>query len=636
MCNISYYYFFNQPRKTVKRIAFIFLIFLAGCAKPPQKDASSNAYQFSIDLRKVQEDQLPVTLRVPDNIQKDEIAYFLPKIVPGTYSIYDFGRFVSNLKAFDKKGNELPVKRKNDNEWVIRQARKLHKITYLVEDTYDTEKDNFVFEPGGTNIEAGENFIINTHGFFGYFKGMKFQPFRLTVHRPEGFYGATSMIAEERTQTSDTYQVEDYNAFVDAPLMYNPPDTLTLDVGGADILISVYSPGDKLSAEQVAEGISTILTAQKDYLGGTLPIEKYAFIIYLFDGRSGSGAYGALEHSYSSLYFLPEYDAEQLMSTITDVSAHEFFHILTPLSIHSEEIHYFDFNEPKMSKHLWLYEGTVEYFAQHVQLYEGLIDLEAFLKRMRQKLVVAEENYKTDLPFTELSLGALDEHKDQYGNVYQKGALISLCLDVKLRELSDGEMGMMDLMQKLSDTYGKDQPFKDEELFDKIVELSYPEIGTFLTQHVAGTEPLPIPELMKKVGISYEAERTVERVSVGLPRIYPNEEGEFVVVSTEGIDEVGQAMGYQEGDILKELNGTELSMKNIRQLYEELVSNAKAGDKLEVTVMRKQDNDEREAKTLSTELKAVEQVEEHFFSPNPKATQTQRELLEAWAGEGVK
>jgi predicted metalloprotease with PDZ domain len=41
---------------------------------------------------------------------------------------------------------------------------------------------------------------------------------------------------------------------------------------------------------------------------------------------------------------------------------HEFFHIVTPLSIHSKEIQDFDYND-KMSEHLWMYEGVTEYFA---------------------------------------------------------------------------------------------------------------------------------------------------------------------------------------------------------------------------------------------------------------------------------
>jgi M61 glycyl aminopeptidase len=40
------------------------------------------------------------------------------------------------------------------------------------------------------------------------------------------------------------------------------------------------------------------------------------------------------------------------------VASHEFFHIITPLSIHAKEIQYYDYLNPVLSKHLWLVAGT--------------------------------------------------------------------------------------------------------------------------------------------------------------------------------------------------------------------------------------------------------------------------------------
>jgi predicted metalloprotease with PDZ domain len=105
-----------------------------------------------------------------------------------------------------------------------------------------------------------------------------------------------------------------------------------------------------------------------------LPVLSYQFLYYFEDPEKGpkgkgDGGYGALEHSYSSLYFLPETALEpNLHSMVNEVSSHEFLHILTPLNLHSEEIENFDFVNPKMSQHLWLYEGVTEYFAHLVQL----------------------------------------------------------------------------------------------------------------------------------------------------------------------------------------------------------------------------------------------------------------------------
>jgi predicted metalloprotease with PDZ domain len=134
-----------------------------------------------------------VTLATP-KVRKNEATFYMPKIVPGTYAIADYGRMVSDFKAFDKRGNELEVERLDDNAWKISKARKVRKITYWVEDTYDTEKPGpSIFQPAGTNIEDDKNFVINTSGFFGYFEGMKKEEFELTFIRDKHFYGATGL-----------------------------------------------------------------------------------------------------------------------------------------------------------------------------------------------------------------------------------------------------------------------------------------------------------------------------------------------------------------------------------------------------------------------------------------------------------
>ena len=46
-----------------------------------------------------------------------------------------------------------------------------------------------------------------------------------------------------------------------------------------------------------------------------------------------------------------------------DIVSHEFFHTVNPLKkTHSEEIHYFDYVDPKCLQHLWMYEGGTGIF----------------------------------------------------------------------------------------------------------------------------------------------------------------------------------------------------------------------------------------------------------------------------------
>lgn len=56
-----------------------------------------------------------------------------------------------------------------------------------------------------------------------------------------------------------------------------------------------------------------------------------------------------------------------------------------------------------------------------------------------------------------------------------------MALDIRLRELSNGERGILDLMKDLSERYGKNKPFEDDALIPAIVELTHPEVQQFLT-----------------------------------------------------------------------------------------------------------------------------------------------------------
>ncbi|WP_373514972.1 peptidase M61, partial [Persicitalea sp.] len=476
----------------------IFIASLLGCA---QKE-----YKFSVDLTKPQDDKLTVELETP-RLRGRSVLYHLPKIVPGTYSINNYGSYASAFKAFDKKGGELEVEKVDKNSWKISKARKARRLSYQIDDTWDTPSiEEDVFEPSGTNIEEGKVFVLNTFGLFGYFKGMDRLPYRVSITKPAGFYGSTPLVNQNKEGNQDLFITKDYHELADSPMMYNRPDTVWLKVGNADILVSVFSPNDKFATKDLAADILPTLEAQRAYLGGTLPIDKYAFIIYMSDDKNLT-RYGALEHSQSSFYYLPETFSEaQLSKSIKDIAAHEFFHILTPLNIHSEEIGDFDFIDPKMSRHLWLYEGLTEYAAHHAQLRAGIIDLPTYLDRQAEKVENARTRYTDSLSFTAMSSDVLETYKDEYSNVYEKGALIGLSLDLKLRELSGGKYGTQDLLRDLAKTYGKDKSFKDNELFDKITELTYPGIRDFFRRYVEGGEPLPLQELFGKIGIDFEIE----------------------------------------------------------------------------------------------------------------------------------
>ncbi|MEO9484959.1 MAG: peptidase M61 [Ekhidna sp.] len=595
---------------------------------------AQESYTINIDLTAAKDDRVPVEIVVPA-IEQDEVEYHMAKVVPGTYSISDFGRFVAGFKALDEDGNALEVKNISTNRWVIKDASRLDKITYWIEDSFDDflgYGSNKLFEPGGMSIEADKGvFVMNTFGFIGYVDGYKFKPFYLTVIHDEEIQGATSLKKTSSTSTSDTYTAENYNFLADAPIMYSEPDIVSKEIAGATITVSVYSPNKVLSAADVMDTIDELMEAQAKYLGGKLPVDRYAYLIYLFDSQTISGSYGALEHSYSSLYALPEMDPARISQTVKDVAAHEFFHIVTPLNIHSEEIHNFNYIEPKMSQHLWLYEGVTEYASQHVQVKYGLYELDDFLNEMRGK-INQQERYNVNIPYTEFSENILEpKNERKYGDVYAGGALIAWCLDLTIINSTNGQKDLQSVLRELSKQYGPLKAFKDEELFSEIEKITTPEVGSFLKKYVGGSEKLPYAEILSWAGIKYAPDNDEMVITAGKFAPGLNEDQEVFVAGTDNLNEFGKDLDLQEGDVLLSWNGNVVSPETFSDVIQSYYGEVEAGDKVTVIVRREVKGKIKNVK-LKAKAKKVKSSQKHLLKAVENPTPEQQKVKDFWLG----
>ncbi|WDO14573.1 peptidase M61 [Flavobacterium sp. WW92] len=554
-------------RKIVYSLAVAALLWSCKPSENVVSNTAKNEVQVQIDLTNIKDDKVMVTV-TPPAIKSEKITYHLPKIIPGTYSEDDYGKFLENVKAYDAKGNTLVVAKVDDNSWTINDAKKLAKLTYWVNDTYDIEGTHDIFSPAGTNIEAGKNIMLNTHGFVGYFKEFVETPYQVSIAHPATLWGATSMTDKDAADTNDVFTVSRYSELVENPIMYSKPDYTTFTVNGMEILIAVYSPNGVFTAESITPEMKIMMTAQKNFLGKFNSTKKYSVLIYLSDtSRKDAQGFGALEHPTATTVVMPEaMPKEQLAEQLKDVVSHEFFHIVTPLTIHSKEIQFFDYNNPKMSEHLWMYEGVTEYFANLFQVNQGLITEDEFYQRMATKIANASTMDDT-MPFTKMSSSVLQKpYKDQYQNVYEKGALIAMCLDIQIRQDSNGQRGILDLMQKLSNEYGTQKAFDDTELFDKIESLTSPEVRKFLDTYVAGPTPIPYDVYFAKMGVTKAMTQVAGNVFLKGQEpnfsINPQTKEIYVLPGAENLD-FYKSLGIKPNDIISEINGTKYNLDNI-------------------------------------------------------------------------
>jgi predicted metalloprotease with PDZ domain len=546
-------------------------------------------YMYSVDLKNINGDKVNMELLTP-SVKEQEIIFSFPRVIPGSYSEKSFGKYIDDFKVFDKDNKLLKIKKINQNQYLIKDASTMRKITYKVNDTWDTPDKDFIFQPGGSNIESGKNVIMNNHAFYGYLEGYNKLPFEIKVSKPSGMYASTHLQVERKNAEEDILLAKNYVYLADNPVFYCSPDTTSFAVGNSRINISVYSASGKVSSSQVSGYLKPMALALQQFFNG-LPVDSYQFLFYFEDPEKAligkeknGGGYGALEHNYSSLYFLPEMAYEpQLKSMVNEVSSHEFLHILTPLNLHSEYIEYFDFINPKMSKHLWLYEGVTEYFANLVQVQSGLITEKKFFQNMRDKINEAEEF--GDFSMTTMSEKVLEEsYQKKYSSVYNRGALIGLMLDILIREKTNNEKDLKKVIVALSKKYGAGKPFKDDEFLAEFVQFSHPDVQDFIDKYITGDLPLPFAQYFNTLGYDYSELKKINVYFFGkLGLKYDEANKAFAFTDVEKKN----ALGIEEGDFLISVDNIAVTDQNLDDIWENYFQRNSSKPELMITIKRK-------------------------------------------------
>ncbi|MBD3861837.1 M61 family metallopeptidase [Olleya marilimosa] len=614
-------------------------LLLVGCnsTKTSDKLASQSPIVTSIDLSKVINDKAPVTIN-PGRFTQETVTYRLPRVVQGTYSVSDFGKYVDDFKAFDYKGNELPTVKVDTNTWTIANATQLDYITYNTNDTFDQEVTGGIggeapFSPAGTNIEP-TNYVLNLHGFIGYFDSLKDSQYSLDVTAPVDFKRTSALQETGKTVSKDgklatsSYFAPRYFDITDNPMFYGDLDVEEFQVGDIKIVLSVYSPNKVHSAESIKAVMQKMMQAQKTYLGDINSTPRYDIYLYLSEGKPESPkGFGALEHHTSTVVVLGEdMPFEALAESMIDVVSHEFFHIVTPLSVHSEDVHYFDYNQPTFSKHLWMYEGVTEYFATLFQVDQDLVDSEEFYGDILGKIQTAA-NLNDSMSFTEMSENVLDEpYAPQYYNVYMKGALIGMCIDIILREESNGNRGILSLMKELSNKYGKNKPFEDDKLIEEITAMTYPSVGEFLNTHVVGGTPIDYSVYFKKVGLSLDTGKVkTNYIQNDGTLIFAPDRATMTIPFSEAVKDNSfwNDKGVLPGDVLKSVDGKELTLATAQQILTAMYM-WQPGTDINVVLDRKGEEIVIKTKLTQSYTTGTKLVED------ANATEAQKAIRQAW------
>lgn len=469
---------------------------------------AQKGYTYQVALNKMQGNRLAIKLTAPESSQP-VVNFVFPEAVPGFFQKgLQFGRLVYDVRAFDAQRQPLPAEQISFNRWRIGNARQLRYIEYEVEDAWSHK--GYSRWPAAENLFVpGKACLLNPAALFGYIEGQENLPFYVYLTRPPGLF-ASSGLNLPVDAGRDVFSAASYQELAGRPILYTDQEPLTFKVANTTFEIGVFSGKKAVNPQQIKAVLEPMFSALAQYMGGAFPVDKYAFLFFFYSGEAMPPA--ALEHRNSCVWVWPEqWDAKlmkapNLEAGLKNAGFHEFLHCYVPLNIHSEEWQQFDFDNPSMSSHLWLYEGMTEYLNYHAQVNRKLITEEVF-NWFVNDMLSGMKSYRTDISLTDMSRRVYGELAGEYDKAVFKSFVVCLALDIKLRQLSGGQSGLKQLAQGLAASYGPNKAFKDSELFGIIAGMTSPEIGAFLKAHVGGAAPLPLEEIFGLVGYAYDPAR---------------------------------------------------------------------------------------------------------------------------------
>jgi predicted metalloprotease with PDZ domain len=503
-------------------------------------------YDYRIDLNTIEKNRFQVELFCED-FGQDTLVYHFPWMIPGTYAEANYGKFIHKLVAYDHDGQSLKVKKKGKNTFIITPAGNINSIKYWVSATWASKSPWTIWPMAGTGIIENRVFAINAGGVFGYFAGQEEQAVDMLYEYPEHLYAMTVLEQDSKSVGEVSISALDYHELIDSPILFGKPDTTSFKIHSTEVMVGfAHETDDTERAVNITKSLDASMEAIGSYIN-TLPAEEYAYLIYYADEyglgkildnqrfviikgliyviRNGLPIGGALEHNKSSFYYLPDPGpgyTEDISEIIEDIAIHEFMHILTPLNLRTQHIHNWDYTDPVLSKHLWLYEGVTEYMSLIIQANGGMLTPKDFVVNRLQRKIRNGENYPYEkMSFTEMSSGVLEKpYKKNYNQVYQRGAVLGMLLDIEIIRLTEGKKRLIDVMYELIDDYGPTKPMDEDQVFDLFTEKVHPDLRAFFTKYIEGREALPYSEILQHVGVIYETDTTLS-----LPRHPINDNG---------------------------------------------------------------------------------------------------------------
>jgi predicted metalloprotease with PDZ domain len=593
-------------------VALAGLVPAAGAAQTavaPSAPISDVQYDVTYDASTAPLRQIAVAMSFRTS-SSEPVVLSLPAWTPGSYELDNYARNIRDFSA-TASGQEIRWDKVDYDSWRVYPdgAREVTVGFNYRADNLDT----------GNSWSATEFAYFNGTNLFFFAEGQSLEfPARVNIHTEPGWQIATGLTCEG---TPGEYTAADFHEVVDMPTFIGRFDLDSMVIDGVIHRLATYPAGfvagesRELIWSQI-EGMMPPMAA----VFGEYPFESYTTLMVLDEEYPGASA---LEHrnSHLGIYMAGGIGNPMMMQMLSSVTSHEIFHAWNVKRLRPVELVPYAYGVEQPTTLLWVSEGVTSYYDDLLLVRGGVADREFFYQS-----TVGQINNVRNVPAVALedaSLSTWIGPTDGTGGIYYaKGALAGFMLDILIRDATDNDASLDNVMRELyRETYKKDfTGFSEQDWWDAVSRAAGGKsFEEFWARYIDGRDPYPWEEVLPLAGLVFN-EDTTRRPLVG---IYPAEDSLGVRIG--GLVPGGAAAdgGVQEGDYLVSAGPVEISTGDSFDEFRAYFSQQPVGSMYEVVVRRGE-----EMLTLELELRLAEEVE-RSITEDPDASEKAARIRES-------
>lgn len=533
-----------------------------------------------------------VSLTITDPNPAGETVY-LPVWTPGSYLVREFARLVYRVAASSGQISKI-----DKHRWLITGATGPLVLEY--------EVYGFDLSVRGAYLDQFRGFF-NGNVVFLAVEGRESEPALVDILAADGmddWQVATGLPrAGADVMGFGRYQAANYEALIDYPVELGQFSHLEFMAEGIPHHL-VISGRHNAHLPRIAADLQKVCAAQIK-LFGDAPFTEYWFLTNVV----GDG-YGGLEHRNSTALLcnrddLPakaEGDKSDEYLTFLGLASHEYFHSWNVKSIKPDSFTPYNLHAENYTTLLWAFEGITSYYDDLMLVRCDLLTVEQYLERLSHTLTgVRRGTGRLKQTLEEASFDAWIKYYRPDENAsnallsyYTQGSLAALVLDLTIRQRSQGQKSLDDVMRVLYRDFGKTGRGVSAAEWERVAaEVTGLDLTALFDQLLRQLDAIPVDDVWAAFGVEYQwraalslddkggwKDKLNPRFEIGA-RLENDPAGAKLAAVIEG----GAALAAKlaAGDIVIAINGLKVTRAN----WDKMLGRYEPGSYVELHVFRR-------------------------------------------------